>query len=411
MLLRYNGQPINVAIDLPGSKSISNRVLILREVLSANTEFHNLSSSRDTLDLVKALHSIKEKNYKVIDVGPAGTSMRFLTAFLATQKGEWTLTGSERMKERPIKPLVEALNQIGAEICYKDKNGYPPLQITGHTLKGGDIEIDGSISSQFITAILLCAILFEKGTRIFLKNKIASWPYIKMTLELLKEFGIPATIDGNSITIANSPLKNYIVPQKYEVEADWSSASYWYSVAALSQDAVIKLNGLRKESLQGDSILPTLYEMLGVSSCFDNNTLVLKRNGNKVTELKYDFSDCPDIAQTVAVTCLGLGISCSLTGLSTLQHKETNRILALKNELEKFGASVSITENSLEFKPGDLSFKKPIEIATYKDHRMAMSFAPLVLVYPSLIIDDLNVVEKSYPSFWEHLGQAGITTN
>lgn len=407
MTLRYNGSPINATIDLPGSKSISNRLLILKEVLTAKTEILNLSQSKDTHDLIIAIDTIKNSNNNIIDVGPAGTSMRFLTAFLASKKGEWIISGSERMKERPIKPLVEGLRQLGADISYKEKEGFPPLHIKGKSLRGGTIEIDGSISSQFITALLLSAPLLETDLRIVLKNEMVSWPYIKMTIALLEEFGVNTSVEQNSISVFKRTDKTPIL--SFSVEADWSSASYWFSIAALSKNSEIRLRGLREKSLQGDSVLLSFYEKLGVKGTFSGDELILKNTGSCVSNFIHDFSGCPDIAQTVAVTCLGLNIPCRLTGLSTLKHKETDRISALKTELEKFDAIVSATENSFEFTPGKFSQGTPIAIETYKDHRMAMSFAPLALKYSSIEIKDPCVVQKSYPEFWEHLRVARVS--
>lgn len=407
MLLSYNHQPLKAAIHLPGSKSISNRLLILNEVLNLNLEIENLSASKDTKDLIKALN---EKS-KIIDIGHAGTDMRFLTALLSTKNGEWILTGSERMKERPIKELVDALLQLGADIGYIEKNGYPPLNIKGTELPGGKIEIDSSVSSQFISALLLIAPSFKNGIKISLKGKTVSRPYINMTVGLLKYFGVKVDFSDQQISV--KPLDSLITNHKtYFVEPDWSCASYWYSLVAFSKKAEITLPGLLENSLQGDSVLPLIYKDLGVNSQFKNNRLILTHSGNFCSYFKFDFTDCPDLAQTVAVTCFGLSIDCSLTGLSTLKHKETDRLLALKTELEKFGATVCITSDSLELKNTKHAIentkRETVSIATYNDHRMAMSFSPLSILYENILIENPEVVEKSYPDFWKHISSIGI---
>jgi len=414
MLLRYNKQPVNVTLNLPGSKSISNRLLILKEIFGNDTmELQNLSPAQDTQDLVKALYQIRANSTNVIDIGHAGTDMRFLTAFLSTQPGNWILTGSQRMKERPVKQLADALRQLGADITYIEKEGFPPININGKKLTGGLIEIDGSISSQFISALLLISPLFEKGLELTIKNNIVSWPYIQMTIDLLSQFGITVKQHDNCLTTTHSKLKTKNL--KLFVEPDWSSASYWYSVAALSKNSIIKLPGLTKNSLQGDSVLPAIYDKLGVISEFDDSQLILKNKSDYVSEFEYNFQDCPDIAQTVAVTCLGLGINCHLTGLSTLKQKETDRLIALKNELEKFGAEVTITSNSLSLRSSKLKTQNvksqtlDLKLKTYNDHRMAMAFAPLVFIFGQIEIEDPQVVKKSYPQFWDHLSQAGIS--
>jgi len=427
MHLQYNRQKIKAVIDLPGSKSISNRLLIINEVLDLNLKFENLSTAKDTTDLIKAIEQIRSGNNKVIDIGHAGTDMRFLTALLSIKEGDWILTGSERMKERPISELVDALKQIGAEISYLEKDGFPPLKITGKKLKGGKIQIDGSISSQFISALLLIAPALEKGIKIKIKNDVVSRSYILMTLHLLAEFGVKVSTILNSIIVSADLSKQSqfaILSTQYHIESDWSSASYLYSLVALSKNGEIILKGLRNKSSQGDSVLPEIYKHFGVSSHFENGNLVLKKNSGQTAHFEYNFTDCPDLAQTVAVTCLGLNINCHLKGLSTLKHKETDRLLALKTELEKFGAGVTITDNSLEIKSNTEHGTRNMEqetwnkeqgtsnfkLQTYKDHRMAMSFAPLALIFDNIIIEDPEVVQKSYPEFWEDLKMAGLET-
>ena len=415
LILSAPKNSINSSIRLSGSKSISNRLLILNEVLNLGLTLQNCSTSEDTLLLKQALQQIKNTTSATIDIGHAGTDMRFLTTLLSTKKGEWILTGSERMKQRPIGELVSALKLLGAEIDYLEKENFPPLKITGKKLNGGKLEIDGSISSQFISAILLISPTFENGLELTLKNEIVSWPYIQMTLYLLNEFGIKTSVNSNTINVSNSKILN-LKPDIFKVESDWSSASYWYSVTALSKDATLTLTGLHEKSLQADSVLPAIYKNFGVTSSFKNGNLILTKNSTVVNSFNYDFTNCPDIAQTIAVTCFALGIEAILTGLKTLKIKESDRIVALKNELEKFGANVVITKSSLTIDKGyeTQDIKLPtancelIKIETHNDHRMAMSFAPLALMYKQLNIQSPEVVLKSYPLFWEDLKSVGF---
>lgn len=402
---------IKATISLAGSKSISNRLLILNEVLDLDLILENNSTSEDTLLLQSALEQIKDKKGGTIDIHHAGTDMRFLTALLATKEGEWILTGSERMKQRPIGELVNALRSLGAEVSYLEKENFPPLKIKGKKLKGGQLEIDGSISSQFTSALLLISPTFENGLELTLKNEIVSWPYILMTLDLLSQFGLKVSTVLNTINVSPTP-KQETRNKKFSVESDWSAASYWYSIVALSKNAEIILVGLTNPSSQGDSVLPKIYEELGVSSQFTNKGLLLTQSSNVSSKLEYNFTNCPDLAQTVAATCFALGIKAKLTGLKTLKIKETDRILALKTELEKFGANVEITSYSLTIL--ETRNKKPETrnpINTYNDHRMAMSFAPLSLAYGPLNIQNPEVVSKSYPLFWEDLKSVGFSVN
>ncbi|MDO9000146.1 MAG: 3-phosphoshikimate 1-carboxyvinyltransferase [Bacteroidota bacterium] len=411
LLFSSTEQFINSTIKLSGSKSIHNRMLILNDVLDLDLNFENSSTSEDTLLLKKALHEIKNKNKGTIDIHHAGTDMRFLTALLATKEGEWILTGSDRMKERPIGELVDALKSLGAEITFLEKENFPPLKITGKKLKGGKIEIDGSISSQFISALLLIAPSFEIGLELRLKNEIVSWPYIQMTIDILIEFGIIIKKSNNLISVQKSkisPLKSNI----YNIESDWSSASYWFSIVALSKDAEIKLTGLKNKSSQADAVLPTIYKELGVLAQFKNEEICLTKNSATTNYFEYDFTNCPDIAQTVAITCFGLGIKAKLTGLKTLKLKESDRIIALKTELEKLGAIVETTDSSIlihETRNKKQETRNPIN--TYNDHRMAMSFAPLALLYKQIAIENPEVVTKSYPLFWEDLKSVGFNVN
>ena len=420
MLIKYNNQEIKVSIHLPGSKSISNRFLILNEVLKTAFEFQNLSNSKDTIDLVLALEQIKTGKDRVIDIGHAGTDMRFLTALLSIKEGDWTLTGSERMKQRPIGELVEALRQLGAEINYLENDGFPPLKIKGKKLLGGKVEINADTSSQFISALLLISPALENGLEIHIKNKPVSWSYVEMTIGLLVQSGIKVIVNSDLIIVTPKQRTRNKEPEtlinelptpnsQLVVESDWSSASYWYSIVALSENAEIILSGLNEKSLQGDSVVSEIYKSLGVRSEFKDGNVKLSRTEKNTDYFEFDFIDCPDIAQTVAATCLGLKIDCYLKGLSTLKHKETDRLTALKNELQKFDATVTIGSDFLKLHCHNSQLPTPnSQLRTYDDHRMAMAFAPLVLRYGILDIENPEVVKKSYPGFWEDLKTVGI---
>lgn len=413
--LRAPKQKISGAIRLTGSKSISNRLLVINEVLNLGLSFENISNSEDTRLLLNALELINRKQGGTINIHHAGTDMRFLTALLSCTQGEWILSGSERLKERPIKALATALVSLGADIAYLEKEGFPPLKIKGKQLTGGSVEVDSSISSQFVSALLLIAPLFSKGMNLKLTGTMVSKPYIKMTIDLLRAYGVKIEFSDNLISVLpiSSSAKSFVFsPGAVEVESDWSSASYWYSICALSPHSELKLTSLHKESLQADSVLPKLYAKLGVKTVFRESSVVLSRTPVMLKEFDYDFSDCPDIAQTLAVCCFGLGIRARLRGLSTLKLKETDRILALKQELEKFGAGVHITDESIDLKAfSENNTTIQHTICTYNDHRMAMSFAPLALKYSELRFDDATVVDKSYPGFWEDLKSVGFSVN
>lgn len=397
---------IKTEIELPGSKSISNRLLMIRAISGLPIHFKHLSDSEDTILLAKALGQVKGKKSGTININHAGTDMRFLTAYLSIKEGEWVVTGSERMKQRPISELVNALKSLGANIAYLEKEGYPPLKIKGKTLHGGRIEMDGSISSQFISALMLIAPALDEELEIILKGNIVSVPYIKMTCELLKLFGVYVVFNGNKINVGPAPFN--ILNDHFLVEADWSAASYWFNLVALSNGGEVELKYLDKVSLQADSVLPDLYSRLGVRTEFMDRSVYLRNKEKDVDEFEYDFTNCPDIAQTIAVTCFGLGIKAHLTGLQTLKIKETDRIFALKTELEKLGAVVEATGNSLKIVPPKEFSQKDVVISTYNDHRMAMSFAPLACKYASLKLENPDVVDKSYPAFWDDILQAGF---
>jgi 3-phosphoshikimate 1-carboxyvinyltransferase len=400
---------VKAKIKLTGSKSISNRFLILKEVLGKDIHFENLSDSEDTQLLQNAINQIKNKRQATIDVHHAGTDMRFLTALLSITEGEWIITGSDRMKERPIGELVMALSSLGANISYLEKENFPPLLIKGKKLKGGIVHIDSSVSSQFISALILIAPALEQGMKLNLTGKMVSKPYIEMTCALLKSFGVHVTQTENLISITASIIPD--LPPVISIESDWSSASYWYSICALSGNMEIELRSLKNESLQADAVLPEIYKNLGVKTSYKKDGIVLNATQPLLKEFTYNFTNCPDIAQTIAVTCFGLGIRAELNGLQTLKVKETDRILALKNELQKLGANVETGSDWLKMEVGNLKSVKSQSIHTYKDHRMAMSFAPLALVLGQLVIEDEMVVTKSYPTFWEDLKSVGFNVN
>jgi len=392
-------------IKITGSKSETNRLLLL-QALYPNITLENTSNSDDSRVMIQAL---KSQN-ALIDVHHAGTTMRFLTAFFAIQEGrEVTLTGSNRMKERPIKILVDALRQLGADISYEEKDGFPPLKIIGKKLKQNKVSLPANVSSQYISALLLIAPKLENGLELTLEGEITSIPYIKMTLALLNEIGVKTSFVNNKVLVNRQPTTNNRQP--ITIESDWSSASYFYSIIALSEIGTqITLSSYKQNSLQGDSVLVGIYKNFGVETTFTANTILIKKvNNYQLSTVNYQLNNAPDIAQTIAVTCFGLGIGCHLTGLHTLKIKETDRLEALKNELTKLGAKISVTNDSLTLESSTSTSTSPSpSIATYQDHRMAMAFAPLALK-TSLIIEDVEVVSKSYPTFWDDLKTIGFS--
>lgn len=398
----------NLILKITGSKSETNRLLLL-QALYPNLVLENSSTSDDSDVMIKALgvqYPIPKTQYPKIDVHHAGTAMRFLTAYFAAQDGfEVQLTGSSRMKERPIKILVDALNELGAEILYIEKEGFPPLKIKGKKLTESKVSLPANVSSQYISALLLIAPKLENGLELTLDGEITSVSYIKMTLALLNEMGVETSFVENKITVKpQSVIQN----SKFTIESDWSSASYWYSIVALSEIGTqISLSSFKENSLQGDFALVEIYKIFGVETVFNTNHMLLRKVENlKPETLNLKLNNSPDIAQTIAVTCFGLGISCHLTGLHTLKIKETDRLEALKIELTKLGAAISITNDSLTLEQSE-NIKPNISISTYQDHRMAMAFAPLALKVP-IIIENAEVVSKSYPTFWEDLKQFGF---
>lgn len=394
-----NQNTINGRINLPASKSISNRVLIINALCYNPYPVKNLSDSDDSRVLQQALFSNQNK----FDIGHAGTAMRFLTAFLSKIVGEWEVTGSERMKQRPIGILVNALNELGARIEYLEEEGFPPLKIFGSHLKGKTLELDGSISSQFISALLMIAPTIENGLILKLKGEITSRSYIELTLKLMARFGVQYKWEGNTI---NVPAQNYL-PGEFTVEADWSGASYWYQILALVENGEVLLENLQINSLQGDAHIAGWFEQFGVFSEQKQEGVLLKKTEKIQPEkLVLDFIENPDIAQTFACLCVAKKVPFHFSGLKTLKIKETDRIAALQNELAKFGTTLTEPaegELAWEGTTDHSKVKKIPLIKTYHDHRMALAFAPLALAGYRLEIDDPMVVTKSYPAFWEDL--------
>ena len=397
-------QLVKKGIKISGSKSESNRLLILQQWYPT-LSLENLSDSDDTVHLQDALNSNKD----MVDISHAGTAMRFLTAYFAVLDGrEIVLTGSDRMQNRPIKILVDALRSLDAEIEYIDKEGYPPLKIYGKKITKNKVKINGNVSSQYISALVLIAPSLENGLQIELLEEITSRPYLEMTLDLLNQLGISTSWKDNIIKIFP---KNKIADKIIIVESDWSSASYFYSLVALCEIGTsISLSSYTKKSLQGDSCLLDIYKNFGVETKFKENSisLIKTRSISKENEkpIELDLKNAPDLAQTIAVTCFGLGLACNLIGLHTLKIKETDRLVALQNELQKLGAIIKVTDNSLHIEKS-FQINRNCSIKTYKDHRMAMAFAPLALKVP-ITIEDADVVSKSYVNFWKDMERSFI---
>ena len=399
--LTFPDKAIHGNIRVTGSKSESNRLLLLR-ALYDQLELRNLSNSDDTRVMSEGLR----REEGIVDIHHAGTAMRFLTAFFASAEGkEVTLTGSDRMKERPVSILVDALRTLGAHIEYAGEEGYPPLHILGRKLQNRKVALAANVSSQYISALLLIAPSLENGLELHLEGKITSVPYIEMTLALLREIGVETSFSDGVIRV--SPLG--AVPEKVlTVESDWSSASYFYSIAAICDQASLTIESYKKNSLQGDSVLQKIYREFGVASTFSGHSLRLEktRGFGMPAHIQLDLSDAPDIAQTIAVSCFANGIGCHLTGLHTLKIKETDRLEALKTELGKLGAGIRVTDKELFLEPGG-TINPEVAIDTYNDHRMAMAFAPLGIKVP-VVINDAGVVSKSYPDFWSDLESLGF---
>lgn len=412
MLLKvaHTASSCNGTIQITGSKSETNRLLIL-QALFEGVSLKNISNSDDAQVMQKALAA----SDTLVDIHHAGTAMRFLTAYFSIQEGRKTLlTGSARMQQRPMAILVEALQELGASITYEKNNGFPPLQIEGKKLYNDEVTLKANVSSQYISALMMMGAQLENGLAIHLEGKITSIPYINMTLALLHEIDVDAVFEGQKITI--QPGRKSDEKRTITVESDWSSASYFYSIIALSRKLDFKevypsitIASYKRDSLQGDASLQKIYKQLGVVSTFreDQLTLSLAKDFELPETLVLDLANSPDIAQTIAVTCLGMGVGCHLTGLHTLKIKETDRLVALKNEITKLGGGILITDTDLTLLPQKTTLAENIAIATYHDHRMAMAFAPLALQIP-ILIEDAGVVSKSYPDFWKDLETLGF---
>jgi 3-phosphoshikimate 1-carboxyvinyltransferase len=401
---------INTNIKLPASKSISNRSLIIYALSNQKTLPTNLSDCDDTQVLAAALRDMPE----TINIHAAGTAMRFLTAYLSVTPGEHLLTGTERMKHRPIGELVDALHYLGADITYTEEKGFPPLYIKGRQLEGGTLEIPGNLSSQFISALLLIGPVLKNGLIIKLKGTIISRPYIDLTLWTMREYGAKADwTDIDTITVAGTPYQS----RPYFIENDWSSASYWYEAITLSKNSQsrIQLEGLMDGSKQGDSVVKYIFNLLGIKTSFastqtgETTTVTLKRYPCLLPRLEYDFKGSPDLAQTLVTCCCGMNIPFRFTGLSNLRIKETDRIAALEKELRKLGFVLKDEKGDTLYWTGERCEASFEPIDTYEDHRMALSFAPLSAIFPGLRINHPEVVSKSYPNYWKDLLAAGYT--
>ena len=397
-------------IQLPASKSISNRALIIYALSGGRNLPENLSDCDDTEVIIEALRYMPDE----ININAAGTAMRFMTAYLSVMRGTHVITGTERMQHRPIAILVDALRKLGAQIEYVGEEGFPPLRITGKKLQGGELAIPGNVSSQYISALLMIGPMLEEGLTLQLTGDIISRPYIDLTLWMMGEFGAEAKwSSADTITVAHKPYKS----RDYYIESDWSGASYWYEMVALSKDrdAEVKLTGLMDGSMQGDSTTRYIFSLLGVKTTFETQQkgipqmVTLKKNGRGVGKLEYDFVNAPDLAQTFVVTCAALGIPFHFKGLSTLKIKETDRIAALKTEMLKLGFVIHDVNDSELYWDGERC-EPNLEagIDTYEDHRMALAFAPFAMRQEGLIINNPQVVTKSYPKFWDDLKLVGF---
>ncbi len=414
--IKHSTCNLQSAIFISGSKSETNRLLLL-QALYPNIYLENISNSDDSEVMTKALldnsqiTTVLPLGAREIDIHHAGTAMRFLTAYFSQKEGqEVVLTGSTRMQERPISVLVEALKQLGADIEYVNNFGFPPLHICGKKLTKNKVSLPANVSSQYISALLLIAPKLENGLELTLIGEITSIPYIKMTLALLNEIGVETSFIGNKIVVTSSAV---VPPTMITIESDWSSASYFYSIVALSKIGTeIKLSSYKRNSLQGDAALVEIYNNFGVTTTFEDKSIILRKSKTHNPQpTTHNLNNSPDIAQTIAVTCFGLGIECHLTGLHTLKIKETDRLEALKAELTKLGANIEVTNDSLKLVSQEvLPFRKDLgrdSVSTYQDHRMAMAFAPLALK-TNITIENAEVVSKSYPTFWKDLESIGF---
>jgi len=390
-----NQKKIFGEIKLEASKSISNRLLIIKNLTNLDFKIHNLSNANDTQLLLKVLSNFENK--ETINCEDAGTTLRFIIPFLATKKGKWEIFGTKRMHQRPVGPLVESLKQLGCHISYLEKEGFPPVCISSNGLVGGSLSIKGDVSSQYISALLLVAPTLKKGLNITISSVLNSAPYVKMTLKLMKSFGVNYNWDNNRIEVKE---------QEYElrsctVENDWSAASFWYSFIALSKEGSIKIPQLYKNSIQGDAILSDLYTSFGVNTEFNENGVLLTKSIKVAKEVNFNLSNHPDLALPIVVTCAGLGIKGQLNGLESLKIKESDRLFSIKKELNKFNISVEIDDSSIKIKENQKIVQPTSIIECHKDHRIPMSIAPLCMKVDSIKFDNKDVVNKSYPKFWE----------
>lgn len=425
IILRKNSKTVNTTIQLTGSKSECNRALVIEALSQGRVKVTNVSDAADAVLLAGILRSEPEfselnnsqnsvsstpttdnrQPTTEINIGPAGTAMRFLTAYYAISSEEVILTGSERMKQRPIGILVDALRTLGANIDYVEQDGYPPLHIKGGFEQKTDlISIQGNISSQYITALLLIAARLPQGLKLQIEGELTSRPYVEMTLSMLQQAGIQHQWEDNVISIAAQEFAETSI----WVEPDWSAASYWYAIAALSDEAELFLPGLTSYSLQGDSVIGEIMANFGITSQFKDGGVYLKKEPKPIVRKIFDMIQCPDLAQTVVVVCAALGHEATFTGLETLKIKETDRIAALQNELGKMGVKLIEKGQVYKLDCSEKFIPQKMTIKTYEDHRMAMAFAPLALVIPELEVEEAAVVDKSYPAFWTDLEKAGF---
>jgi 3-phosphoshikimate 1-carboxyvinyltransferase len=399
---------LNTCIVLPASKSISNRALVINALSNGSMPIENISDCDDSMVVVAALRDMP----RVIDIKAAGTAMRFLTSLLATRPGEeHIITGTERMRNRPISVLVDALRALGADIDYEERAGYPPLKISGRKLKGGHLMLPGNVSSQYISSLLMIGPTLEQGLTLALEGEIISRPYIDMTLAIMRQYGARAEWVGEK-EIRVEPVPYEPIP--YYVESDWSAASYWYEMVALSADeeASVVLPGLFEDSLQGDAAVAKMFEPLGVETVMEQGRVLIRKSGRRVETCEWNMLAQPDLAQTIVVTCCMKGVHFRISGLQTLRIKETDRIAALQKELLKYGFVLTAEGDDVLQWKGEMSGQpvvpEHVSIDTYDDHRMAMAFAPIALVKGSVVINNPEVVSKSYPSFWEDMRSAGF---
>lgn len=405
--LSHPTKKLQGTVQLTGSKSESNRALIIQALSKGKVTIENLSKADDTVLLTRALQQacMPGTEQKTIDIGPAGTAMRFMTSYLNLIPGDFILTGTERMQQRPIGILVDALKDIGADIHYVKKAGFPPLHIEGKLFQTKDhVCIKGNVSSQYISSLLLVASALKKGLTIEIEGELTSRPYVTMTLNMLAEAGIHHSWQDNKIHIRPQEAQEATI----YIEPDWSAASYWYAMVALAEDAEIQLPGLKKNSLQGDIAIAEIMRHFGVETIFEEKGILLKKKDSRSDKILFDFKECPDLAQTVVVVAALLKRNVSFTGLETLKIKETDRIAALQTEIGKFGATLTEDNGIYHLNTDNVKEPEAISIATYEDHRMAMAFAPLALVFKEISIEEPQVVEKSYPMFWEHLEAQGF---